>query len=169
MKLIDRLTPMMDVKIGTEEGTCYIFHDMSDKFLSDEKYKKYLNREIVDERMSIDPEFPNTVIFIIEGNEKGKIWFRGDKCALRSTNSIANPYYVTTASIRNALKKQETYMNWSGNSIPEKRRAEIHDKKEALLVCADLGYDVELAKEKVLKASSPRRLGMVMEDLRRGS
>ncbi len=166
MKLIDRLTPMMDVKIGTKEGHCFIFHDLSDKFLSDKEYKKYLDREIVDEYMSIDPEFPNTVIFIIEGDEKGKIWYRGDECLPRD-KSVPDPYYVTTASIRAALKNKETYMNWSGNSIPEKRRAEIADKKEALIICAQLGYDVKKAKEKILKASSPRRLSMVMEDLRR--
>lgn len=168
MKLIDRLTPNMDIKVGTEEGKCFIFHDMSDKFLSEEKYKKYLDREIVDEYMSIDPEFPNTVIFIVEGTESGSIWFRGDD-RMKSSVNTSDPANITATSIRTALKKQDTYMNWRGNSTLEKRRMEIADKKEALLICAQLGYDVDKAKKKILKASTPRKLSIVMEDLRRES
>lgn len=174
IRTLDNRRNRIDLKIGTKDGSAYIFcgADIDKAF---DKMKDFLNRKVVDVYKSIDCSDPYRlcVNILIEGTEHGRHWFEGDD-KIHQQGGDASEYGTVKEkrgfvgfAIRDAHLPNEFTMNWATyNDGPKqalkKQEAEL---KKALEAAYELGYDFSCAKEKIINAKGPDDMAHIMHTL----
>ena len=174
IRSLDDRRNRIDLKIGTKDGSAYIFCGADiDKAL--DKMKDFLNRKVVEVYQSIDRSdpYPLYAIIIIEGTEHGRHWFEGDDKMhqqggdVTEYGTVKEKRYFVSFAIRDADLPNKFTMNWATDKKKNKKKAlksQEADLKRALETAYELGYDFS-CKEKIVNAKGPDDIAYIMHAL----